>query len=149
MSLPACQQRVLDRIEHSLHACDPRLRAMFAIFTKLTKEEEMPRLEKLELRWLPRWGCLKRLKRPGQGRRTARSAWAPGAGLRATVLVPIALLLLASAALLGFGARTVRPCGPPSPLQKTAPALSRAKTLSASSARICAPTTAERMTSWP
>jgi hypothetical protein len=23
MSLPACQQRVLDRIEHSLHAGDP------------------------------------------------------------------------------------------------------------------------------
>jgi hypothetical protein len=42
MSLPACQQRVLDRIEHSLHAGDPRLRAMFAIFTKLTREEEMP-----------------------------------------------------------------------------------------------------------
>ena len=128
MSLPACQQRVLDRIEHSLHACDPRLRAMFAIFTKLTREEEMPRLEKLEPRWLPRWGWLKWLKRPRQGRRTARRAWVPGAGPHAMVLVPIALLLLASAAFVGFGARTVRPCGPPSPLQKTAPALSRTKT---------------------
>jgi hypothetical protein len=127
MSLPASQQRVLDRIEHSLHACDPRLGAMFAIFTKLTREEEMPRLEKLEPRWLARWGWLKRLKRPGQGRRTARGAWAPGAGLHATVLVPIALLLLASAAFFGFGARTL-PVWSAVPLQKTAPALSRAKT---------------------
>jgi len=38
MSLPARQQQVLDRIEDSLHACDPRLRSMFAIFTKLTRE---------------------------------------------------------------------------------------------------------------
>jgi len=42
MSLPARQQQVLDRIEDSLHACDPRLRSMFAISTKLTREEGMP-----------------------------------------------------------------------------------------------------------
>jgi hypothetical protein len=36
MSLPARQERVLERIEHSLHACDP-LRSMFAMFTKLTR----------------------------------------------------------------------------------------------------------------
>jgi hypothetical protein len=109
MSLPACQQRVLDRIEHSLHACDPRLRAMFAIFTKLTREEEMPRLEKLEPRWLPRWGWLKRLKRHGQGGRTVRGAWAPGAGLHAIVLVPIALLLLAPCARVARRPRCRKP----------------------------------------
>jgi hypothetical protein len=38
MSLPTCQQRVLDRIEQSLHAGDPRLRSKFAIFTKLTRQ---------------------------------------------------------------------------------------------------------------
>jgi len=37
MSLPARQERVLGRIEHSLHAGDPRLRSMFATFTKLTR----------------------------------------------------------------------------------------------------------------
>ena len=79
MSLPTCQQRVLDRIEHSLHACDPRLRSMFAIFTKLTREEEIPRLEELEPRLLPQWGWLKRLKRPGRGRRTVRGARATSA----------------------------------------------------------------------
>jgi hypothetical protein len=131
MSLPACQQRVLDRIEHSLHACDPRLRSMFAIFTKLTREEEMPRLEKLEPRSLRPWGWLKRLGRPGRGRRTARGTWAtgaPGARLQAIIFVPIALLVLASAAFFGLGARSVRPCGPAIQLQNTALALSRAKT---------------------
>jgi hypothetical protein len=131
MSLPACQQRVLDRIEHSLHACDPRLRSMFAIFTKLTREEEMPPLEELEPWPWPRWGWLKRLKRPRRGRPTARGIWAtgaPGAGLHAIVLIPTALLVLASAAFFGLGARSVHPGGPPFPLQKSAPALSRAKT---------------------
>jgi hypothetical protein len=42
MSLPPRQARVLERIEHSLHACDPHLRSMFAIFARLTRGEEMP-----------------------------------------------------------------------------------------------------------
>ncbi len=36
MSLPARQQRALDRIEHSLHVREPHLKSMFAVFTKLT-----------------------------------------------------------------------------------------------------------------
>lgn len=76
MSLPARQQRVLDRIEDSLHACDLRLRSMFAISTKLTREEGMPRLEELDHRTLPQWRWL---KRPGRRRRAARGAWATGA----------------------------------------------------------------------
>jgi hypothetical protein len=47
MSLPARQQRVLDRIEHSLHAYDPGLRSMFAIFTKLSREEKCSRWRNL------------------------------------------------------------------------------------------------------
>jgi hypothetical protein len=53
MSLPARQQRVLDRIERSLHVCEPHLTPMFAVFTKLTGDEEMPRLEELRPRSLP------------------------------------------------------------------------------------------------
>jgi hypothetical protein len=35
MSLSTCQQRVLDRIEQSLHACHPGLSSKCATFTKL------------------------------------------------------------------------------------------------------------------
>ena len=42
MSLPSSQQRVLDRIEGRLRDSDPRLMALFVIFTKLTRDEEMP-----------------------------------------------------------------------------------------------------------
>src|ERR1035441_8660569 len=50
MSLPSKQQRVLDRIESILRDSDPRLAAMFVIFTRLTRDEEMPRLEELRAR---------------------------------------------------------------------------------------------------
>jgi hypothetical protein len=117
MSLPARQERVLERIEHSLHACDP-LRPMFAMFTKLARDEEMPRLEKLQAPSSPLWDWLKR-----RATRSARATGAPGTRLRAIILVPIVLLALAPAALLGLGIHGVSHCGPASRPQHTAPAL--------------------------
>ncbi len=104
MSLPARQERVLERIEHSLHACDP-LRSTFAMFTKLTRDEEMPRLERLEAPSSPLRDWLKRQAQPVRGRRgttSARAIGAPGTRLRAIMLVPIVLLALAPAALLAL-----------------------------------------------
>ncbi len=45
MSWPAGQQRVLDRIEKTLLADDPRFGSLFAIFTGLTRHEAMPTIE--------------------------------------------------------------------------------------------------------
>ena len=50
MSLPASQQRMLDRIDRMLRDSDPRLAALFAIFTRLTWDEEMPRIEQIRAR---------------------------------------------------------------------------------------------------
>jgi hypothetical protein len=47
MGLPARQRRVLDRIECTLRGSDPRLAALYAIFARLTRDEEMPRIEQL------------------------------------------------------------------------------------------------------
>jgi hypothetical protein len=38
---------MLDRIESALRGSDPRLAALYAIFARLTKDEEMPRIEQL------------------------------------------------------------------------------------------------------
>ena len=52
MSLPASQQRVLDRIEEVLKKREPRLVSMFAMFTRLNINERLPRIEALEaVRW--------------------------------------------------------------------------------------------------
>jgi hypothetical protein len=50
MTLPACEQRALDRIEETLQAGDPRLRSLFMIFTRLTRYEAMPRTEQVSAR---------------------------------------------------------------------------------------------------
>jgi hypothetical protein len=50
VSLPASQQRVLDKIEIGIERGDPKLRAMFAIFTTLTRGDGVPRTERLRAR---------------------------------------------------------------------------------------------------
>jgi len=53
MSLPTRQQQALDKIELALQAADPRLKAMFAIFTRLTSRDAMPTTEAIAAK-LPR-----------------------------------------------------------------------------------------------
>lgn len=81
MSLPACQQRTLDRIDTALQAREPRLASMFAIFTRLAGQEQTPWWESLQARswWPPRW-------------LTGR--------LRVLVLIPLAVVGMAFAVLL-------------------------------------------------
>ena len=50
MTLPARQQRVLDQIEVTLQARDPRLMSLFATFARLTWHEAMPTTEQLGAR---------------------------------------------------------------------------------------------------
>ncbi len=47
MGLPVGQQRVLDSIEEALGTAEPRLAAMYAIFTRLTGNEARPHREQL------------------------------------------------------------------------------------------------------
>ena len=48
MSLPARQRRALNRIERTLLADDLCFGSLFAIFTRLTSPEAMPRIERVE-----------------------------------------------------------------------------------------------------
>ena len=52
MGLPVRQRRVLERIESALRGSDPKLVALYAIFARLTGDEEMPRVEQLRHRAL-------------------------------------------------------------------------------------------------
>jgi hypothetical protein len=47
MGLPVRQRRVLGRIESGLRGSDPRLTALYSIFARLTRDEELPRIEQL------------------------------------------------------------------------------------------------------
>jgi hypothetical protein len=119
MGLPARQRRRLENIEHKLRSSDPRLAAMFAIFGRLTRDEDMPRIEELRHRaamlalrmrmWLAAvWSRLsfarRRTGRPladgsRAGQRARRQAvgrpGGPGRGWRPMALFfPLALVLM-------------------------------------------------------
>jgi len=47
MSLPACQQRALDRIEQTLVREDPALGLRFAVFARLARDDAMPATEQV------------------------------------------------------------------------------------------------------
>lgn len=47
MGLPVRQRRVLEHIEITLKGSDPRLAALYGIFARLNRDEEMPRIEQL------------------------------------------------------------------------------------------------------
>ncbi len=51
MGLPDRQQRVLDQIERALQAADPRLKSMFATFTRFTGQAQAPESEAIGARW--------------------------------------------------------------------------------------------------
>jgi hypothetical protein len=102
MGLPASQRRVLDRIEGTLGGADPQLAAMFAIFGRLNRDEEMPRVEELRRRAaVP--ARRHRGRRPARRRRSrtrlSTRRWA-------TVFFPVALVLttLAIVVVARFGA---------------------------------------------
>jgi hypothetical protein len=89
MSLPVCQQRVLDRMEGALRASEPHLTSMFEIFTRLNVGEPV-RPEPLTRRRL-RW-------------------FQPGTAIYAMVLVPVMFAAIIVGALLGGGTRSAAAC---------------------------------------
>ena len=88
MSLPACQQRALDRMEGALRASEPRLASMYTIFGRLNAGEPIgtERLTRRRLRWLQ-----------------------PGTTMYAIVLVPVMFAAIIVGALLG-GTRSTTAC---------------------------------------
>ena len=79
--MPPGQQQVLDRIETDLEGCEPRLRSMFAIFARLTRDEGVPRTESLI---------------PGGRRfRRTRPRGSLTGAVRAVIAIPLILALVA------------------------------------------------------
>jgi hypothetical protein len=97
MGLPARQRRILERIESALRGSDPRLTALFSIFSRLNRDEEMPRIEQVRAR------VAIVMARVGH-RLTVVGRWfaAPRrAKLRAALFFPVALAIVASAIVVG------------------------------------------------
>ncbi|MGI8448321.1 MAG: hypothetical protein ACR2MP_14300 [Streptosporangiaceae bacterium] len=105
MSLPASQQRTLNRIDRMLRDSDPRLVALFSIFTRLTWDEEMPRIEEVRARLARFGGWIARRAQPVR-RRIPR----PSARMKAILFFPAALAAVACALLIGGSGPAVHRC---------------------------------------
>jgi hypothetical protein len=127
MGLPARQRRILERIENALLGSDPRLAALFSIFTRLNRDEEMPRAEQVRARVATIIGWL--------GHRLALfGRWfeAPArARLRTALFFPIALAMVASTVLVGAGFPSTNRCATAQRTTRAAQSTTRA--------RICPP----------
>jgi hypothetical protein len=101
VSLPACQQQALNLIESDLEGCEPRLRSMFAIFTRLTRDEGAPRIESL--------------RSESRHRRWTWPTLGPAGTLQVVITVPLVVALVALFVLLaisGSAAHGCRSAGP-------------------------------------
>jgi hypothetical protein len=135
MSLPACEQRVLDRIEASLHAGEPHLTSMFATFARLVRDEGKPRTEELASRSRRPRSRPEQLRAAGRpasdARRRSTPRGRPAEGrparqVRAVTLILIVLAAAVSAALLGMNANSAGACGPAGAVHRSGYAFSRA-----------------------
>lgn len=99
MSLTARQCRALDSIERHLGAREPKLASMFAMFTRLTKDELLPTIEAIELgHWHWRAELIARLRSRRRRRHPSRLA----TRVVNVMLVPFIILsLLVTAIVLG------------------------------------------------
>jgi hypothetical protein len=97
VSLPVSQQRVLDGIENALEGGEPRLRSMFAIFTRLTRDDGAPRTETLGAETLLRRAC------PTGGLTTT---------VRAIIAVPLILGLVTLFVFMAIDSSTAPGCRP-------------------------------------
>ena len=105
MTLPVSQQRTLDRIDRMLRDSDPRLVALFAIFTRLTWDEEIPRIEEIRAGltriggWLARRTEAVRRHTPRVPRR-----------VKAILVFPAALAAVTCALLIGSSGPAAHRC---------------------------------------
>lgn len=108
MSLPAGQQRVLDGIAEVLRTSEPRLTSMFAIFTRLSKDEPPPRREQLT-------AASPRALLIGAWRRPPRWGISAGRGTRRMMLLisQLAIAFIVVATLLGLSAHAPARCASP------------------------------------
>ena len=91
MSLPAAQQRVLDRMDGALQASEPHMAAMFSMFTRLNSDDPVG---------------AEPLARPPRRHRFVQH----GTALYAFVLVPVMFTMIIIAALLSSRAHSAGTC---------------------------------------
>ncbi len=96
---------MLDRIDRTLRDSDPRLVALFSIFTRLTWDEEIPRIEEVRARLARFGGWIARHTEPVRPRIPR-----PSDRVKAILFFPAALAAVACALLIGGSGPVAHRC---------------------------------------
>jgi Protein of unknown function (DUF3040) len=124
MGLPAHQRKILERIESALRGSDPRLAALFSIFSRLNRDEEMPGIERVRAR-----AAIILARVHHRIASVARWFGAPArARLRAALFFPVALGIVASAIIVGARFPSANRCAAVPRATGTAHTTARVKT---------------------
>jgi hypothetical protein len=105
VSLPASQQRILNKIETVLRDSDPWLASLFSIFGKLTKDEDMPRVEEVKARLAKLGAWIARRTAPVRQRIPQ-----PSDRMKAIFFFPAALATVTCALLIGASGPAAQRC---------------------------------------
>jgi hypothetical protein len=123
MGLPVSQRRILQRIENGLRGSDPRLAALFSLFSRLNRNEAMPRIELIRGRVTAALAPVgRRLATFGRWFSSPRRA-----RLRTALFFPVALGLVATAVLVGSSFPDNTRCTPAAQTKRVAHTSERAK----------------------
>ena len=125
MGLPARQRRTLERIEIALRGSDPKLAALYAMFARLNRDEEMPRIEQLRHTVIIAWYRTRRSVRGFFGRLFGRRGHGPRRvrvvpRQRAVLFFPLALILAIVSIVYAARSSSGDTCSPTAAASQTA-----------------------------
>ncbi|MGO9083427.1 MAG: hypothetical protein ACLQDY_31120 [Streptosporangiaceae bacterium] len=109
MGLRARQRRILEATERGLLASDPHLAALFTFFTRLNRDEEMPRIEEIRYWVTSATGAVRRRLGAIGGWLCLRLRLGPRA--RTALFFPLALALIAASFAISPRHASASPCG--------------------------------------
>ncbi|MGH3300813.1 MAG: hypothetical protein ACRDOK_03840 [Streptosporangiaceae bacterium] len=110
MGLPVRQRMKLDHIDRTLRGTDPRLAALYAIFARLTREEEIPRIEQLRHGVMARLAWLRLVLAAIARRLHIRFRFRPRQ--RIVLFYPLAIALTVGSIVLAVRSGPTRSCLP-------------------------------------
>ena len=112
MGLPVRQRRVLEEIESALKGSDPKLAALYAIFARLNRDEEMPRIEQLRHKALVALARLRLLPAAVGARLHIRRLFRLQPRQRAALFFPIAVTIAVVAIVFLARSTSGNSCAP-------------------------------------
>ena len=136
MGLPVRQRRVLEQIESTLTGSDPKLAARYAIFARLNRDEDMPRVEQLRHRALMALARLRLMPAAVGARLHPRRLFELQPRQRAALFFPLAVAVAVVAIAFAVRSGSGNSC---TQIRATSAALNKSQNKAQHKSKLCRP----------